>query len=617
MTANLLRFAANVELPLDAVTQKIAAVGRSGSGKSYAASKLVELLLEAKLQVVVVDPVGIHWSLRLSADGEGRGFDIPVLGGEHQEIPLEPTAGKIIAELVAEKRASLVLDVSMMTGAEQRRFVADFAKELLHAKKKNRSPVMIVWEESQEFVPQRVGPREAEMVGAMEKLIKIGRNFGIGTFLITQRPQATNKDVLNQTEVLIVFQMTGAHERKAILEWVVDKGLDKRLVDSLAALREGDGYLWSPGWLRRFEKFRALQRKTLDISATPKVGGVDTAHTVLPEIDLEAVKKAMAATIERAKAEDPRELRRRIRELEVEISKRDAHAPPLSLYRGKCGHYWKREGNEEACSICAELANARVEVPVLDDKDRSLVMDFAESLGRVEEGVRDAIREYVPDALEASAKILEKLNGRNHSEKGEVVARTGHRRSLNHDFNLAPSPRRDAPRASAPSAEGLTGPEERILDGLARLKAIGIEEPPRAQVALLARYKSTASTGFPKGLSSLHVKGLVSYPTGGCVALTDAALDILGDIDHPVTTEELHDMVREVLAGVEWRVLEPLINRRGDAVDRETLAQEAGYQSTASTGFPKAVSRLSSLGLVDYPSPGMVRATPMLFLEDS
>lgn len=50
---------------------------------------------------------------------------------------------------------------------------------------------------------------------------------------------------------------------------------------------------------------------------------------------------------------------------------------------------------------------------------------------------------------------------------------------------------------------------------------------------------------------------------------------------------------------------------------RELVAFLAGYSNTTSKGFANAVSRLSSLGFVEYPERGMVRAAPLLFLEDS
>ncbi len=73
--------------------------------------------------------------------------------------------------------------------------MADFAAELFHAKKRHRSRVMVVFEEVQEFCPQVVRGDVARMVGAIESLIKLGRNYGIGAALISQRPQAVNKEI--------------------------------------------------------------------------------------------------------------------------------------------------------------------------------------------------------------------------------------------------------------------------------------------------------------------------------------------------------------------------------------------------------------------------------------
>lgn len=60
--------------------------------------------------------------------------------------------------------------------------------------------------------------------------------------------------------------------------------------------------------------------------------------------------------------------------------------------------------------------------------------------------------------------------------------------------------------------------------------------------------------------------------------------------------------------------------RRGDGhpeIMAGVQVVAAGYTNTTSKGFANAVSRLSSLGFVEYPERGMVRAAPLLFLEDS
>ncbi len=73
MTPRVLHLADKLSLPADeAVTQKYGFIGRSGSGKSYAAMRLAELFLSAGAQIIALDWVGIWWSLRLAATGKDQ-----------------------------------------------------------------------------------------------------------------------------------------------------------------------------------------------------------------------------------------------------------------------------------------------------------------------------------------------------------------------------------------------------------------------------------------------------------------------------------------------------------------------------------------------------------------
>src|SRR5580700_8926167 len=94
-------------LPLDAVTQKFGILGTSGSGKSFTAMKLAELMLDALAQIIAVDPVGIWWSLRLAKDGKHKGYEqVRVFGGDHGDLPLTRESGALIGRLLAERRIS-------------------------------------------------------------------------------------------------------------------------------------------------------------------------------------------------------------------------------------------------------------------------------------------------------------------------------------------------------------------------------------------------------------------------------------------------------------------------------------------------------------------------------
>src|ERR1700757_1909597 len=59
--------------PFEALDDRIAIVGTAGSGKTYAAKGFVERLLDSGARVAIVDPLGVWWGLRASADGSAAG----------------------------------------------------------------------------------------------------------------------------------------------------------------------------------------------------------------------------------------------------------------------------------------------------------------------------------------------------------------------------------------------------------------------------------------------------------------------------------------------------------------------------------------------------------------
>ncbi len=75
------------------MSETFAILAKRGAGKTYTAAVLVEELLKAGLHAVVVDPVGVWRGLRASADGQGEGLPIVILGGDYGDVPLEVSAG--------------------------------------------------------------------------------------------------------------------------------------------------------------------------------------------------------------------------------------------------------------------------------------------------------------------------------------------------------------------------------------------------------------------------------------------------------------------------------------------------------------------------------------------
>lgn len=567
-----LRIAKELALPLDAVTQTLAAIGRKGAGKTYLATMLAEQMLDAEAQVVALDPVGNWWGLRVGADGRSKGKEIFVIGGDHGDVPLVPEAGARIARLIVERRVSAVLDLSPFRIGERKRFAADFGEELFHLKKSQRTPVHLFVEEAQLFAPQRSGPDEARMLGAYESIVRLGRNYGIGCTLVTQRPQSVNKEVLSQVECLCVLQVNGTHERKALEEWVQEAGADRKLVGELPGLARGEGYVWSPSWLRIFERVHFAQKTTFDASATPEVGKEAKAAS-LSAVDVEALRADLAEVVKSAEKDDPKALRRRIAELERELTKK-----PVATERA---------------------IEKRIEVPVLKDaqiKRLEVVVNRAlhgvDILQRVADGVRLDLRNAAEQ--QASARLVRPMpyptdgdQPRPPGSTGRVYPSTG--------AAWAPPPR----PAPSPVRETESGHEGATVgnSGLRRM-LVALAQRPRgltnAQLGVRAGISSRSGT-FGTYLARARSQGWINGR--GVLRITDVGFVALGSYDPLPEGHELAEYWIRELGGGASRMLRALVDVYPGALTNEELGRRAGISERSGT-FGTYLSRLRALELI-------------------
>jgi len=577
------------DVPISVVTQKLAFLGRTGSGKSYAATKLAEMMLSHGAQVVALDPVGIWWGLRLNRDGKRPGFDIPVFGGLHGDVPLEPTGGAFIADLIVDRGISVVLDVSQFeSDAEKARFAADFANRFFFRKKAAPAAVHVFVEECQEFVPQNPQKGEERMLHAFTRLEKLGRNFGIGVSLISQRPQEVNKKALNMTECLFAFQMTGPQERKTVEDWIATHGLNADIRDLLPTFEVGTAHVWSPQWLRFAGMVQIGKKDTFDASSTPEVGTAAKAHQLAP-IDLERIRADMAATIEKAKAEDPKELHRQIAELKKEIAKTPAVADWGDAFDAMSDD---RDRWRQRAEAAERLLVER----------QSLLVGFVGALSRVRVDL-DQIESKYSELAAATPTV---------AQSNTVKIRT----PASPESQPVPSAllKPASNGNGAGTTAGVTKPQQNILDVLAGFEQIGLREPDRSTVAIFAD-QSPRSSGYSNNLGRLRTLGLIDYPGGGTLRLTDEGrvhAVVRGGIS---SLAQLQEAWLSRIDVPKRRILEQLIAVYPRSLDRTQLAEVAG-QSPTSSGYANNLGFLrNSLGLIDYPGPAKVVATARLFPE--
>ena len=98
-----------------------AIIGTTGSGKTVTAKLLAETVMQRDIPLpfAAIDPMGVWWGLKLSADGTKKAFDVVLCGAAHDkerkpqpDIVITPDQGALVADLIAEKRLSIIVDMS-------------------------------------------------------------------------------------------------------------------------------------------------------------------------------------------------------------------------------------------------------------------------------------------------------------------------------------------------------------------------------------------------------------------------------------------------------------------------------------------------------------------------
>lgn len=561
-------------IPAKVLEQHIAILGKTGSGKSYAAKGIAEHILSEKGRVCILDPTSGWWGLRSDATGKKAGFPINVFGGEHGDLPLSQHHGTEIAEIIGTTDTSAVLDTRLMTVGERTRFFTDFAETLL---RKNKGPLHLIIDEAHVFMPQgRVNdPQSGKMLHAGNNLISLGRGRGLRIIMISQRPAKLHKDSLTQAETLIALRLIAPQDRGAVEDWIgewADPKQGKEILASLPSLPTGEGWLWAPesGILQRM-KFPRIS--TYDSSRAPDG---ETSKIVLAAIDLPAIQARLEKLAKEAVDNDPKRLRARIAELE-----RTAKAPATQV----------------------PVAPQVIEKPVLP----------AEHLERLE-----AVQRAAQSTLESLAKQTADLKEAASIVSGALRAlRTPAQRPVASSRPVPPTIKTPPAHSEPPHATNghghLSGPEQRIVDSIAWLESLGIESPEQTAVAFLAGY-TTGGGAYNNPRGALRVKGLIEYAAGDCLRLTDQGRSVARFPDTALTNAELQQRVLERLPGPEQKILRVIIDAYPNTVTNEDCAASSGY-SLGGGAYNNPRGRLRTLGLIEYQS-GQLRARDLLFPED-
>lgn len=588
MSKNSLKISADLSLPVDLVTQTIGVLAKRRAGKSYLLRRIAEQVFRAGQQIVIADPKGDWWGIRSAADGKAPGLPIIILGGERGDVPLEANAGEVVAKLVVEERVSALLDLSLLRKHEVATFMTGFLENLyrLKAREQYRTPMLLAIDEADAIAPQRPMKGEERMLGACEDIVRRGGQRGIGCAMATQRAAVLNKNVLTQVQVLVALRTIAPQDLAALDAWIDVHGTTEQrreLMESLPSLPVGDAWVWSPGWPTVdgiFDRVHVLPIETFDSGSTPKPGEKRVEPRSMADVDLAALRAQMSGTIERAKADDPKELRKRIADLTKRIGE---------LERGPSSSTPAEPSPRDVTRIKREVA-AEYE-SLLKERDSAL---------------RDAQRKLV---------VISKAIDRAHTAHEEIARELG--KELPKLTAVAPMSappvrrevhlmRRDAstPR-SASDGNGVPLPEGE------RAVLIAIAQNPdgatREQITILTGYKRSTRDAY---IQRLRGRDYVEA-SGDVIVASGPGIDALGSSFEPLPTgAALREYWRERLPEGERRVFEVVIAAYPNAVNRDLISDRTGYKRSTRDAYAQ---RLSTRRLVTSVGRGELRATDTLF----
>lgn len=513
----------------------------SGGGKSW----LLRLLMEkafGKVQIIAIDPEGEFSTLR-----EKYGY---VLVGKEGETPADLRSAELLATRLLEINASAVCDLYEMKPLQRPEWVRLFITGLMNAPKALWHPVIIIVDEAHKFCPER-GKGEAVSTEAMLSLATAGRKRGYCSVFATQRLGKLNKDAAAELlNVLIGRTFLDVDRDRAADILGIERRNREQFDETLRSLKAGDFYALGPAIATRPTMFHVAAVTTTHPEAG--MGMKATGATPAPE-QVKAMLPKLADLPKAAedKARTEAELRTEIRSLKAQLAVKP-----------------KAEIDENQIRRAVESAVAQ-----RDREYRQQLQQHQDVIGKMQSA-------FAAIGKQAGLFVSIELP----KEKHEPV-----------EISL-PLRRVVQPKAVKVNPVESTGKlragAERMLGALVQWHPNGMRE---GQMRAHAGMKKSGT--FSTYMSDLRTGGYIEE-RGGELFATDAGIEYFGGNvpGMPSTTEDVMAVWEPKLREGARRILRVLVERGGEPVSMEDLAEASGM--TKSGTFSTYLSDLRTARLI-------------------
>ena len=539
----------DVRLDLDILLRtRLLIQANSGKGKSWLLRRIAEQMF-GKVQVIIIDPEGEFATLREKLDY--------VLVGKGGETAAHPRIAGMTAQRLLELRACAVCDLYEMKPSERHAYVKAFLEALIDAPKNLWHPLVVIVDEAHVYCPEK-GAGESEAAEAVIGMATRGRKRGYCLIAATQRLGKFRKDAASE---LLNVGIGGTFidiDRKRAADALGVYGPDVHpFFDEIRLLERGNFYFLGPA----ISTERVLVQVGTVETTHPEAGSARHAAEPPPTPNkIKALLPSLADLPKEAeeKARNIAELQKQVRELKAELSKRPTEVQQV-------------------------VEEKIVEIPVVKPEQ---LQELASQMQAFR-----VIADTLTAALGSARRAPQMQPARQITPRPIPIRRTQPVAEVNSD---------------------LSGSQVKILSRLVELlECTGQPSVSKEQLAAWSEY-SPNSGGYNNYLGGLRTAGMIEYPSGGMVTITEEGRKHAQPGDVPVENSEMLERAKRVLGGSEAKLLEILHETR-DTVDKVDLAESAGF-SPNSGGFNNYLGHMRTLGFIEYPSPGKVRCSDWMYV---
>lgn len=568
------------------IDSRLLVQANSGGGKSWILRRILEQS-HGKVQQIIIDPEGEFSTLREKYEY--------ILCGKEADVPADSRSAALLAHRLLEFKTSAIIDLYELHPQERKHFVRLFLDSLINAPKSLWHPVIVVIDEAHTFVPEK---GDSEAASSVIGLASLGRKRGFCAVLATQRISKLHKDAAAECNNKLIGRTALDIDRKRASEELGFTSKEQSL--SLRTLEPGSFFGFGP----------AISNEVIEI----KVGKVDTTH---PKAGSRRSVRLAPPT------EAIREVLSKLSDLPAEAAK---EAQTVSELKSEIVSLRRQIGTKKV------VHDMTVPTKMIDESVKKARKEWESGYNNVMKDIKKQFDDNVVFTL-ALVKDLEKIK----EISSRVAAAPKPKKIEIHKIPMRYSDTAERPvveelmitnfpipqkmirdhfpkSSELPENGNISRPQQRILDTIAWIENLNSGYPAKKNQTAFLSDQSPTSSGYTNNLSALRSAGLISYPSAGFLALTEAGRTIAKTEGLPLDTNDLHRMIKQKVSNPQWRILEALISSYPEAVSKEELAGKSG-QSFTSSGYTNNLSSLRTLGLIDYPEQGMVIALKSMFIQ--